>query len=78
MLPEPEKYPYDWHTFSHRLADYRYDGLPQSVCAYFEIEDTFASKNIIVQHINVGGGLGINYEHPNHFPIPNSNVFPDF
>lgn len=23
-----------------------------------------------VQHINVGGGLGILYEHPNHFPIP--------
>ena len=23
-----------------------------------------------VQHINVGGGLGIFYEHPNHFPIP--------
>lgn len=21
-------------------------------------------------HINVGGGLGVNYEHPNHFPIP--------
>lgn len=24
-----------------------------------------------VTHINVGGGLGILYEHPNHFPIPN-------
>lgn len=24
----------------------------------------------VVQHINVGGGLGILYEHPNHFPIP--------
>jgi len=23
-----------------------------------------------VRHINVGGGLGILYEHPNHFPIP--------
>ena len=23
-----------------------------------------------VGDINVGGGLGINYEHPNHFPIP--------
>lgn len=25
----------------------------------------------VIQHINVGGGLGILYEHPNHFPIPN-------
>jgi diaminopimelate decarboxylase len=24
----------------------------------------------MLEHINVGGGLGINYEHPNHFPIP--------
>ena len=24
----------------------------------------------VVQHINVGGGLGILYEHPNQFPIP--------
>ena len=40
-----------------------------------EIEDTFASKNIIVQHINVGGGLGINYEHPNHFPIPEFETY---
>lgn len=24
----------------------------------------------VVRHINIGGGLGILYEHPNHFPIP--------
>ena len=29
-----------------------------------------AQKIAPVQHINVGGGLGILYEHPNHFPIP--------
>ena len=40
-----------------------------------EIEEIFASKNIIVQHINVGGGLGINYEHPNHFPIPEFETY---
>lgn len=28
-----------------------------------------------VQHINVGGGLGILYEHPNHFPIPNFKAY---
>ncbi len=35
-----------------------------------ELQDFFESKGITLQHINVGGGLGINYEHPNHFPIP--------
>lgn len=28
-------------------------------------------KGITVNHINVGGGLGINYEHPNHMCIAN-------
>ena len=28
-----------------------------------------------VQHINVGGGLGILYEHPNHFPIPDFKAY---
>jgi diaminopimelate decarboxylase len=35
-----------------------------------EIQELFTSRNIKIEHINVGGGLGINYEHPNHFPIP--------
>lgn len=35
-----------------------------------ELQDFFESRGITLQHINVGGGLGINYEHPNHFPIP--------
>lgn len=28
-----------------------------------------------VAHINVGGGLGILYEHPNHFPIPDFKAY---
>lgn len=28
------------------------------------------TAKVEVKHINVGGGLGILYEHPNHFPIP--------
>ena len=28
-----------------------------------------------VKHINVGGGLGILYEHPNHFPIPDFKAY---
>jgi diaminopimelate decarboxylase len=35
-----------------------------------EIQELFTSRNIKIEHINVGGGLGINYEHPNHFPVP--------
>ena len=33
------------------------------------------SVRATVQHINVGGGLGILYEHPNHFPIPNFKAY---
>jgi diaminopimelate decarboxylase len=35
-----------------------------------ELQDQFESNGIQLENINVGGGLGINYEHPNHFPIP--------
>lgn len=35
-----------------------------------EIQQYFFAKRIILEHVNVGGGLGVNYEHPNHFPIP--------
>lgn len=35
-----------------------------------ELQDTFAESGITFSIINVGGGLGISYEHPNHFPIP--------
>jgi len=33
--------------------------------------------NARIEHINVGGGLGILYEHPNHFPIPNFKAYFD-
>lgn len=43
----------------------------QDLCVRLkEIQQFFKDKNIPLQHINVGGGLGVNYEHPNHFPIP--------
>ncbi len=34
-----------------------------------ELQDELESKGIQLSHINVGGGLGVNYEHPNHFPM---------
>lgn len=43
----------------------------QDLCVRLkEIQQFFKDKNIPLEHINVGGGLGVNYEHPNHFPIP--------
>ena len=40
-----------------------------------ELQERLMKHHIICEHINVGGGLGIDYHHPNHFPIPN---FADF
>ena len=35
-----------------------------------ELQQQLESRRIIVKHINVGGGLGVDYEHPNRVPIP--------
>ena len=35
-----------------------------------ELQDTLHARNIKVEHINVGGGLGIDYNNPNEHPIP--------
>ena len=35
-----------------------------------ELQDTLERQHIIVDDINVGGGLGIDYAHPNRVPIP--------
>lgn len=40
-----------------------------------EIQDHFDSHGIKLENVNVGGGLGINYEHPNHFPIPEFEAY---
>jgi len=40
-----------------------------------ELQEYFESKNIKLENINVGGGLGISYEHPNHFPIPEFEAY---
>ena len=40
-----------------------------------EIQDFFDSRRIVLNHINVGGGLGIDYEHPNHFPMPDFEAY---
>lgn len=35
-----------------------------------ELQDQLAKRNITLEHINVGGGLGIDYHYPNKQPIP--------
>jgi diaminopimelate decarboxylase len=40
-----------------------------------EIQEHFENRNVRLEVINVGGGLGINYEHPNHFPIPEFDAY---
>lgn len=36
-----------------------------------ELQDKLEARRILVEHINVGGGLGIDYGHPNRQAIPN-------
>lgn len=41
-----------------------------------ELQEYFESDGVILEHINVGGGLGINYEKPNSYPFADfSNYF---
>lgn len=35
-----------------------------------DLQDQLEQKRIRVEHINVGGGLGIDYQHPNRVPVP--------
>ena len=36
-----------------------------------ELQNQLEAHHIVVKNINVGGGLGIDYNHPNRQPIPN-------
>jgi diaminopimelate decarboxylase len=36
-----------------------------------QLQEQLIQRHIIVEHINVGGGLGIDYQHPNRQSIPN-------
>ena len=41
------------------------------MCGVNEIQEWFYARKIIVDHINVGGGLGVNYQQPEKEPMPN-------
>ena len=42
-----------------------------------ELQDKLERNHIIVENINVGGGLGVSYDHPNREPIPNFKAYFD-
>ena len=42
-----------------------------------ELQDQLESHHIRVEHINVGGGLGVDYGHPNRVPIPDFKAYFD-
>jgi len=43
----------------------------QKLCKrMIEIQEQLAERGVKIEHINFGGGLGIDYEHPDQNPIP--------
>ena len=42
-----------------------------------ELQDRLESQHIRVEHINVGGGLGIDYQDPNNTPVPDFRAYFD-
>ena len=42
-----------------------------------DLQDELERHRITVEHINVGGGLGVDYEHPNRMPIPDFKTYFD-
>ncbi|MCR4582106.1 MAG: diaminopimelate decarboxylase [Prevotella sp.] len=42
-----------------------------------ELQQQLESHRITIEHINVGGGLGIDYSHPNRVPIPDFKAYFD-
>ena len=42
-----------------------------------ELQNELERHRIYVEHINVGGGLGIDYEHPNRVPLPDFKSYFD-
>ena len=42
-----------------------------------DLQDELERNHLSVEHINVGGGLGIDYQHPNHISIPDFKSYFD-
>jgi diaminopimelate decarboxylase len=42
-----------------------------------DLQDVLERHHIKLQHINVGGGLGVDYQHPNRVPLPDFKAYFD-
>ncbi len=42
-----------------------------------ELQNELERHRIIMEHINVGGGLGVDYQHPNRLPVPDFKAYFD-
>lgn len=42
-----------------------------------DLQETLEKHHVVVRNINVGGGLGIDYQHPNRVPIPDFKSYFD-
>ena len=42
-----------------------------------DLQNELERQRIVVKHINVGGGLGVDYQHPNRVPIPDFKAYFD-
>ena len=42
-----------------------------------ELQDELERHRLSVEHINVGGGLGVDYQHPNRVPLPDFRAYFD-
>lgn len=40
-----------------------------------EVQDKLDKRRVVLEHINLGGGLGIDYHHPNSQPIPEFETY---
>ena len=40
-----------------------------------DLQNELERHHIKIENINVGGGLGVSYGHPNHFPIPDFKAY---
>ncbi len=48
----------------------------KALCSRFaEIQEQLANRRVLLEHINFGGGLGIDYEHPNLNSIPDFKAY---
>lgn len=40
-----------------------------------ELQDDLEARGITIENVNFGGGLGVDYYHPNHIPIPDFETY---